>query len=232
MAFEILVVCTANICRSPATARALRMHLATQGVAADVVTASSAGVHALPGSPMCPVSAEQIGIYLEALEPDPAGDHESRLLTGDIAAQADLILTADRTHRRDLLAMLPGARAKTFTVRQAGRLAAWVAGPAGTLPVASLQAAGGELDLDPLDPRVAAPPLPPSAAGRLQWFVGELDAARGMAPKPEESAAVLWDVDDIGDPHVEGSQIHAAAAQSEAAAAAALAQAIATTLRA
>jgi protein-tyrosine phosphatase len=231
VAFDLLVVCTANICRSPATARALRVNLAALGLGNDVVAVSSAGVRALPGLPMCEVSEQQIEEHLFGLAPDPLSMHASRVLTADIAAQADLILTADRTHRREVLAMAPVARARTFTVRQAARLAAWVAGPEGTLPVAQLRANGGEVDLDPLDPRVRAPALPTTTGGRMQWFVGEIDAARGLAPAPKESPMSQWDVDDIGDPHVEGSAFHPLAAQSEAAAAADLAQAIAATLR-
>ena len=181
---------------------------------------------------MCEASAEQIEAHLGGLPPDPADAHASRMLTVEIVSQSDLILTADRTHRRDVLTMFPAARAKTFTVRQAARLASWVAGPTGTLSVAASRAAGAEVDLDPLDPRVGAPPLPPSPPGRLQWFVGELDAARGLAPTGEDNAAAGWDLDDIGDPHVEGSHIHPVAAQSEAAAATALAAAIAATVRA
>lgn len=232
MAFELLVVCTANICRSPATARALRRQLASRGIGPDLLTVSSAGVHAVPGSPMCSASAQVIETHLEGLPADPVSEHASRTLAVDIAAQSDVILTADRTHRREVLAMLPTARSRTFTVRQAARLAAWVTGPTGTLEVANLRAAGVEVPLEPLDPRVGVPALPPSPSGRLQWFVAELDAARGLAPTPAEATASGWDIDDIGDPHVEGSQIHPLAAQSEADAAEAVASAIAATINA
>lgn len=232
MAFELLVVCTANICRSPATARALRVHLAALGIDEGLVRVSSAGIRALSGAPMCAISSELIDEQLVGMAAGHAAEHESRALTADVAAQADLILTADRSHRRDLLAMLPAVRARTFTVRQAARLASWVAAPTGTLPVARAAAAGEALTLDPLDPRIGAPPLPQTPLARLHWFAGELDAARGLAPTPIALTGTDWDVDDIGDPHVEGPQIHALAAQFEMAAAAAISAALAATVAA
>lgn len=226
VSLDILVVCTANICRSPAAARSLRAGLKNQGVPGEHVTVTSAGVHALEGMPMCEVSETEVDARLVGLPVDTTAIHSSRPLTPQLADDASLILTADRQHRREILLSSPRLRDRVFTLRQAARLASWLVSDDGSLPVAISRSAGGQIELDPLDPRFGVPPFPNSVGARLHWFVAELDAARGLARGGNHDEWPQWDIDDIGDPHAEGHHMHPAAAEAAVTAALEIATAI------
>ena len=203
--FRILVVCTANICRSPATETLLRREVA--GLTGPPVAVSSAGTAALDGSPACDLSSALVGEfvarhYVSTLPTDPPDPraHRARRVTEALVADADLILALDRSHRAVLARLDAAARPRTFTLRQAAGLSQVVAGY-----MADGQSPPG------------APPMPVDATERLRWWVGELDAARGTtgsaaAPSPPaEQVPLQWHSDDVPDPHVIGYQIHGAA---------------------
>ena len=105
---QVLFVCTANISRSPyleLTARSLA------GDGAGVVFAS-AGTHGFDARAMD-----------EAMVPLlPSGTtssaHASRRLTPEILAEADVVLTAEATHRSFILEEFPQHFRKVFTVGQ------------------------------------------------------------------------------------------------------------------
>ena len=190
---------------------------------------SSAGVQAMGGSPMCPQSMSLVATGI-GVHPDQWGTpHTSRALSVDIVSAADLIFTADRTHRRDVVALSTRARSRTYTLRQGAHLAAWVASGSGPLGVASGKANGSAGNLDPLDPLSSVPPLPFDLAERMRWFTAELDAARGLAP-PMAPRWPAWDPHDIGDPHLEGDQHHPDAITAAAESAFAVADALAAVL--
>lgn len=88
---RILLVCTGNTCRTPMAEALLRRELAARGLG-DVVV-ESAGTGAWDGIP----ASE--GSYLVALEHGlDLSAHRSRLLTAELVAGADLILTMGRSH--------------------------------------------------------------------------------------------------------------------------------------
>lgn len=91
-----MLVCTGNTCRSPLAEALLRQALATGGVTG--IEVSSAGTGAWEGAP----ASE--GAYLVALEHglDLSG-HRARLLTTEVIAESDLILTMARHHRARVL---------------------------------------------------------------------------------------------------------------------------------
>lgn len=191
------------------------------------VEVRSAGTAAVDGAQGC------------ALAPALAGRaerHRSQPVTADLVAWADLVLTAAREHQATVLALDPAARPRTFTIRQAGRLAQW-------LLEEDLITAARQRDNAPDgwserfadgDPRQYVMPLPAAADRRAAWLVAELDAARGMAPalvtpgpppgrwrrRRDEQAP---HPDDIPDPHVLGAQWHGPAAEQIAQATAPLA---------
>ena len=103
---RILVVCTGNICRSPYIERVLATHLEPHGY-----TVESAGTRALVDYPMEPQSLAQ----LERLGIDDDG-FRARQLTPEIAAAADLVLTATRAHRADVVSLQPKALKYTFAL--------------------------------------------------------------------------------------------------------------------
>jgi protein-tyrosine phosphatase len=170
----VLVVCTANVCRSPAAARLL------SDLFGAGVRVHSAGVHAEAGQPACADASgwlrqhsgmTQRGRHRAA---GRAAEHASRLLTADDVRAASLVLTAAREHRAAVARLAPASQVYTFTLAQAGRIAAW----------RSLQE--------------ATPPRSTDGRERLAWLVHELDAGRGEAPRSAEDAD-----DDIPDPHLD-----------------------------
>lgn len=110
--FHILVVCTANICRSPMAEYLLRAELATRTTtdAIDYVV-SSAGIRGWDTSEMDPDAAME----LRALGGDPT-DFRSKQLTARDIERADLILTAGREHRAFVLEQEPRALRRTYTI--------------------------------------------------------------------------------------------------------------------
>ena len=113
---RILIVCTGNICRSPLAEQLLRQNLTAAGIDAVV---TSAGTRAMTGSAMTPEAAALSSQYGASNT-----DHVARQLTEKLIADADLVLTATRDHRRDVVTMLPKATRYTFTLNQFARLVA------------------------------------------------------------------------------------------------------------
>jgi protein-tyrosine phosphatase len=110
--FRVLMVCTANICRSPMAEAMLRRRLD------GGVTVASAGVYGHDGSPMAPGSVAA----LAALGIADDG-HRGRLLTPAMVGDADLVLTMEESHREAILTRSPEARPRTFALREFARLA-------------------------------------------------------------------------------------------------------------
>jgi protein-tyrosine phosphatase len=105
---EVLLVCTANRCRSPIAAAVLRQRLP----AGSEVVVDSAG---LMDEAAMPVPDEGIALmrrYGLNLE-----NHRSRTITIRDLRDHDLVLGMTRGHVRDLLALEPGAFARIFTLK-------------------------------------------------------------------------------------------------------------------
>lgn len=122
-AFEILLVCLGNVCRSPLAEHVLRMRIADLlPDSGSAVHVASAGVRALTGQPMDANAAGE----LRRLGGD-ASAFRARQLTGETAGRADLVLTATRALRSRVLEEAPRALKRTFTMRE---FAAIVGSPA------------------------------------------------------------------------------------------------------
>jgi protein-tyrosine phosphatase len=104
---EILLLCTANVCRSVMAQAMLSARLATRGVAARVASAGILGGDGQPPPEVISVMAAR-GI-------DVSG-HRSRLVTADDLARADLVLGLAREHVRHAVVLLPAAWPRAFTV--------------------------------------------------------------------------------------------------------------------
>ncbi|HEX2175484.1 MAG TPA: hypothetical protein VHG70_06210 [Nocardioidaceae bacterium] len=110
---QILMVCTANVCRSPLAERLLLAHLRTHGRdVAEQFHVVSAGLTAMAGHPMHPFSERE----LIALGGDSSG-FQARQLGVDMVQQADLILTATRRQKSLLLTDHAWAHPRAFTLR-------------------------------------------------------------------------------------------------------------------
>lgn len=119
--FSVLTVCTGNIHRSPLAAVLLETWAEWYLPAplAARVTVRSAGFAAPVGAPM----GDQVQAITRALGADGSAHVASRI-TDDGIAEADLILVATRRQRDEVLSRVPSALRKTFTIREAGRIAA------------------------------------------------------------------------------------------------------------
>ena len=114
--YDVLVVCVGNLCRSPLAERLLVSRLAS-----TEVRVASAGLHAVVGAPMDASAAAE----LTRLGGDPS-EFEARQLTARMATDADLVLTATRAIRGQVVATAPATLKRTFTLLE---LAALVEAP-------------------------------------------------------------------------------------------------------
>ncbi len=111
---RVLFVCSGNLCRSPLGEQVL---VARLGRDAPAFTVESAGTIAEDGRPMDADAAAQS----ERLGGSPSA-HRSRYLTPAIAGPADLVLTAERSHRAAVVSLAPRSAKRAFTIKQFARV--------------------------------------------------------------------------------------------------------------
>ena len=112
--FEVMTVCTGNICRSPLAEALLKRDLP-----ADVFTVSSSGIKAVPSGQVPPRQVkvgQKLGV--SGLE-----EHIARYTTGELVERADLLLSMSRGHRKHVLRLDPSVARRSFTIREFARLA-------------------------------------------------------------------------------------------------------------
>ena len=192
---SVLVVCTGNICRSPAAELLLRARLAELGQ--HGVRVASAGTGARVGEPV----AEPVAELLRAQDVDPDG-FAARQLVPALVVGADLVLTMTGAQRSAVVAANPAALRRTFTLREFAGLAALV-GPTVVDPaqppadrLAALVAAAprgrGRRDAGPVHDDVPDPHRGPAegyatATGLVATAVDELVAVLAGAPAGNRS---------------------------------------------
>ncbi len=108
---HILVVCTANICRSPVAEALLRTKLNEVGL--TDWTVSSAGTWAEPGHTAAPFSTA-----LMAERGLDIRSHRSQPVTNRLLQQADLVLCLETGHAQSLRRDYPAHQHKIVTIRQ------------------------------------------------------------------------------------------------------------------
>lgn len=148
--FRLLLVCTANECRSAFAVSTF----SGEGVAADWVMAS-AGTEAVPGTAAC----VETGLA--------DGSHQSQGVARDLVLAADLVLAMERMHRTRVAEVAPAGRSRAFTLVEAARFAEIVAD--------SLERSAmvGDFRAQPVS---GWDSLSPTA--KLRWLVGEMHEAR------------------------------------------------------
>ncbi|WP_347978086.1 low molecular weight phosphatase family protein [Microbacterium sp. ProA8] len=158
--FEILTVCTGNICRSPLAETLLRTRLATY---APLV--HSAGTMGLASAAMT-AEAQRLALAL-GVAAEIADNHRSRYLTDAELRSPDLILAMSREHRRKIVELAPARLRSAFTLREFARLAA-----------------------DTTDDEIAAASVVGGADGRARAraAVAAVAAQRGMSAPPADPA--------------------------------------------
>ena len=124
---RILVVCTANICRSPLAERLLAEYFRRRAPELDVEV-SSAGTRARPGDPAADGMlriADKWGLDLSR--------HRSRRVDAELVREQALVLTMEDEHRSVVSRLTRGVGQRTFTITELAELiAATTEGPAGT----------------------------------------------------------------------------------------------------
>ena len=108
-AFRIVVVCTAGRCRSPLAAALLHDALAARDEPAEIDTVGILEP-GLPALEETVAVAERRGLDLT--------DHRSRRLEAPVIADADLVLTMERRHVQEVVAVDPAAWPHTFTLKE------------------------------------------------------------------------------------------------------------------
>lgn len=173
--FSVLIVCTGNVHRSAIADELLatwaNWYLPTE--LARRVHIASAGTHAPVGAPM----GRTVRRIAAELGAEDRG-HRAAPVTVKLIDQADLILTAAREHRAELLSLSPRVLRRTFTIREAGRIAGDM-GP--RIPVEEVGRSGRR--------RVTQAPMSVAA---LRAIVAELDERRSGYLDPS--------ADDVIDP--------------------------------
>ncbi len=107
MGAGVLVVCTGNVCRSPAAQRLLERTLGPGGG----LMISSAGTSAMVGAPVDPTMAQVMRDH--DLDPDAM---LGRQVTADDVRDATVILTMSLDQRREVVTLVPGAVHRAFTI--------------------------------------------------------------------------------------------------------------------
>ena len=111
---RVLLVCTANLARSPLAAALLRRELSACG--RDDIVVESAGTRvAAPETPSSVLRvAQKLGLDLS--------DHRGRQVSKEIINGADLVLTMAEEERSALVRLSPANVARTFTLLELHRL--------------------------------------------------------------------------------------------------------------
>ncbi|MFJ6481537.1 MULTISPECIES: arsenate reductase/protein-tyrosine-phosphatase family protein [unclassified Streptomyces] len=163
--FRILHVSTGNVCRSPITERLTRHALAHRlggPVTGDLIV-ESAGTWGHEGAPM----EANAAAVLADFGADASG-FTGRELLDEHVIRADLVLTATRDHRAQVISMGHSAGLRTFTLKEFTRL------------------------VRAIDP-ATLPPLDDGMAERARALVRAAAALRGWLLAPSPDADEVYD---------------------------------------
>ncbi|MFG2750089.1 arsenate reductase/protein-tyrosine-phosphatase family protein [Streptomyces xanthophaeus] len=163
--FRILHVSTGNVCRSPITERLTRHALAHRlgGFVAGDLIVESAGTWGHEGAPM----EANAAAVLADFGADATG-FTGRELLDEHVIRADLVLTATRDHRAQVISMGHAAGLRTFTLKEFTRL------------------------VRAIDP-ATLPPLDDGMAERARALVRAAAALRGWLLAPSPDADEVYD---------------------------------------
>lgn len=124
---RLLFVCAANVCRSPLMQFEFSGLVAADGGSGEW-RLQSAGAHVAGSLPVCSVVDEIL--VRDGVAHDDVAAHRSRQIDADLIEDADLVITASLAERAVVARLVPTARERTFTLREANVLSADVTGAA------------------------------------------------------------------------------------------------------
>lgn len=134
----MLVVCTANQCRSPMAEGLIAARAAAEGE--EALEVSSAGTWASPGAPATPNAQRTM-----AERDIDISAHQAREVSAPILGGSDLVLVMTESHREALVAEFPDAapRIALFSSLDGGR---WDVADPVTQPIEAYRATADELE--------------------------------------------------------------------------------------
>jgi protein-tyrosine-phosphatase len=116
--FVILVVCTANITRSPYVEALMRKVLVNSGLRfSKRVVVQSAGIKATANLG----ALHEMTVAAPLFDQVDLTEHRSRKITADMVNSASLILTMEQSHVNEIVKNVPDAFEKTFRITDYGR---------------------------------------------------------------------------------------------------------------
>lgn len=159
---RVLFVCTANICRSP------YMQLVADRLAEGGLEVSSAGTHGLDDYRI----DHEMSSLLTASDLD-SESFRSRRLTPELVDEADLVLTAEVSHRRYVLEERPTAFRKVFTLGQFAEAVKQAEGLTGAELLAEIgnRRPPADPELDVSDPYGRGPEAATQAAEQIETLL-------------------------------------------------------------
>ncbi|MCW2770998.1 MAG: low molecular weight phosphatase family protein [Aeromicrobium sp.] len=178
--FAILTVCTANICRSPLMEFLLRAQL--DATRFEVASAGVRGWDRQPMDTMARMELLRLG--------HSADSFRSHAIDSYLVDSADLILTATRAHRSDVLAVNPQALRRTFTLIEFAALTGLVEAttPRELVAQAALRRSLAPSDADIGDPYRRGPDVHRAVADQIAAGVGTISSRlNALQPEPARS---------------------------------------------
>lgn len=192
--FDVLLVCQANVCRSPAAAALFEQRLASTALA-GAMRFSSAGVRPAGSAGWC--RSARAYVRRRGAQADP--DHLPRRCDAALIESADLVLAMSRRERAAIVRLVPTAAPRTFTLVEAAALAEAVVD----------ELVHSDVPDQPASTLVLSePPTAGSPAEVLQWLAREMNAARGLVPLSSAAARHRWSRGEPDAPDIDIDDVH------------------------